>query len=315
MAQAARTATQSPPPRRMTLASVRTGARPAPRRIQLAGVEGVGKSTFAADAPSPIFIAAEDGIRHLDAAAFPEPQTFSDVMDAVGTLIDEAHSYKTLAIDTVDWIEPLIWSHLCSKHGWDTIETPGYGKGYAVALDEWRRLLSELDRLRATKGMEIILLAHVTIKTFSNPAGQDFSRYESKLNRSASALIREWTDANLFATFEEFTKKDGQKIKGYSTGRRVVYTQRTAAWDAKNRFGLPDELPLNYEEFSAACESAAPASPDALRAEAVRLLTGLAPGPEKRDHITTTIEQAGADATRLAKIVDRLRTLVAEKES
>lgn len=314
MAAPARQAASPPSPRRMTLASVRTGARPAPRRTQLAGVEGVGKSTFAADAPAPIFIAAEDGIRHLNVASFPEPQTFGDVMDAVRSLAEEDHPYKTLAIDTVDWIEPLIWSHLCAQHGWELIETPGYGKGYNVALDEWRKLLAALDKLRTAKGMEIILLAHVTIKTFSNPAGQDFSRYESKLNRSASALIREWTDANLFATFEEFTKKDGAKVKGYSTGRRVIYTQRTAAWDAKNRFGLPDELPLSYEEFDAACRSAAPAAPEALLAEAQRLLTELAPAEDKRAQITTTIEQAGTDATRLAKIVDRLRTLVAEKE-
>lgn len=315
MAAPARQATQSPPPpRRMTLAGIRTGARPAPRRTQVAGVEGVGKSTFAADAPNPIFIAAEDGIRHLNVASFPEPRTFGDVLDAVRTLIDEEHPYKTLAIDTVDWIEPLIWSDLCSRHGWESIETPGYGKGYAVALDEWRKLLAELDRLRAAKGMEIILLAHVTIKTFSNPAGQDFSRYESKLNRSASALVREWTDANLFATFEEFTKKDGMKVKGVSTGRRVLYTQRTAAWDAKNRFNLPDELPLSYEEYAAACQAAAPASADSLRAEAVRLLDELAPDAEKRATITTTIEQAGTNASTLAKIVDRLRSLVAEKE-
>lgn len=314
MAVTARPAPQAPPPRRMTLSSVRTGTRPAPRRTQVAGVEGCGKSTFAADAPNPIFIAAEDGIRHLNVASFPEPQTFGDVMEAVRTLLEEDHDFKTLVIDTVDWIEPLIWSHLCNVHGWKSIEEPGYGKGYAVALDEWRKLLSELDRLRNAKGMEIILLAHVTIKTFSNPAGQDFSRYESKLNRSASALIREWTDANLFATFEEFTKKDGAKVKGFSTGRRVLYTQRTAAWDAKNRFGLPDELPLSYEEFNAACEAAAPASADALRAEAVRLLTELAPDAEKRAQITATIERAGTDATTLAKIVDRLRTLVAEKE-
>lgn len=314
MTAAAKAPPAPPPQRRMTLASVRTGVRPAPRRSQIVGVEGCGKSTFAADAPSPIFIAAEDGIRHLNVASFPEPQTFGDVIDAIRTLIEDDHQYRTLVLDTLDWIEPLIWDHVCAANGWASVSSPGYGTGYNVALDEWRKLLSELDRLRNAKGMEIILLAHVTIKNFSNPAGQDFSRYESKLNRLASAVVREWTDANLFATFEEFTKKDGMKVKGVSTGRRVLYTQRTAAWDAKNRFNLPDELPLSYAAYAEACDANRPADPAKLYAEAVALLDQWAPPADKRAVTAEYIETNKANANALAKAVDTLRSRVAEKE-
>lgn len=315
MAAATRTPAQTTG--RMALKDVRKGKRQAPDRILLVGVEGVGKSSFAADAPDPIFIAAEDGIRHLDVSSFPEPENFAEIIESVRTLTADTHEYKTLVLDTLDWIEPLIWGDVCQRHGWENIESPGYGKGFNVALDEWRKLIAALEKLRASKGMEIILLAHAAIRNFSNPAGADFSRYECKLHRGAAALAREWTDSNLFATYEEFaTKKQGElKVKGVSTGRRVVHTQRTAAWDAKNRYSLPPELPLSYSDYAAARELGQTASPDKLRAEAIKLLDELSPPTAKRTEILTSIEKATGNATVLAKCVDRLKTLVMEKEA
>ncbi|MEZ6008797.1 MAG: ATP-binding protein [Planctomycetota bacterium] len=112
----------------MKLDAVRRGVRPAADRVLLVGTEGVGKSTFAADAPSPIFLAAEDGIRHLDVASFPEPTSFADVMDAIRTLQTEPHEFQTLVIDTIDWVEPLVFEAVCQQNGWTTIEDPGYGR-------------------------------------------------------------------------------------------------------------------------------------------------------------------------------------------
>lgn len=302
--------------KRMALTSIRTGRRRTADRILLAGTEGVGKTTWAADAPAPIFIPAEDGIGELDVASFPKPESFADVLEAIRELRRTQHNYKTVVIDTVDAVEPLVWAELCAMNKWENIEAPGYGKGYALTGDSWRRMLVELEGLQGDKNMDVILLAHTAIKPFSNPAGADYSRYEIKLHRVAAALLKEWTKVNLFAVHEEFTKKDKNemKVKGVSTGRRVVHTQRTAAWDAKNRYGLPPELPLSYADYAAAREAGQPASPDALKAEAIALLADLAPNADTKEKITKAITDAGGDATRLAKCVDRLRSLVAEKE-
>lgn len=303
-------------PRRMTLAAVRKGPQPTPERILLVGVEAVGKSSFAADAPAPIFVDAEDGLHHLDVASFPRPTTFSDVIEAVETLIVEEHDYRTIVLDTLDAIEALVWSDICRRHGWDNIESPGYGRGYNVAIDEWRKLLSALERLRSAKGMHVILAAHAAIRPFSNPIGQDYSRYECKLHRGAAALWKEWVDVALFCTFEEYAArgKTDTRAKGVSTGRRVAYTQRTAGYDAKSRYPLPAELPLSYADYAAARAAAQPARPEALRAEAQALLDELAPDEGKRTQIVTAIMAAADSGERLAKIVDRLRTLVSEKE-
>ena len=292
----------------MTLDSVRTGVRPAADRILLVGVEGIGKSTFAASAPSPVFIAAEDGVRHLDVASFPEPRTWEEVIDALRTLARERHDYRTVVIDTVDWVEPLNHAHLCERNGWASIDSPGYGKGYQAATTLFRTMLSALDHLRTARGMEVVLLAHSAIKTFANPAGDDYSRYEMKLNRGASAVIREWVDCHLFAIHEEFVT-DGEgmkKAKAVSTGRRVIHTTRTAAWDAKNRHGLPPTLPLSYEDYAAARAAGRPADPAALLAEIRALLEHV--DESERGPIAAAVAEHRDDAAWLARAADRLRT-------
>lgn len=310
-------APEAPPANRMTLDRIRKGSGRQPDRILLVGTEGIGKTTFAADAPNPIFICAEDGIPPIldHIQRFPEPQSFQDVRDAVRTLIREQHDFKTLAIDTIDWLEPLIWRELCARNSWADIEAPGYGKGYTTAAEEWRKLIADLDVLRRQKGMEVILLAHASIRTFSNPAGGDFSRYECKLNKQAIALVKEWTDVNLFAIHEEFVQvKNGKETrKGVSTGRRVIHTERTAAWDAKNRYSLPLELPLNYADYAAARDAQSPADPAELRKEADALAQQLQLNEQDLNQTRRAIDAAQAKGpAHLAQVVDRLRSKVAE---
>lgn len=293
---------------------IHAGKRTVPDRVLLYGVEGVGKSTFAADAPGVLFLAAEEGVAHLDVESI-QPTDYQDVLSILGELATGEHSYKTLAIDTLDWIEPLIWQACCQSNGWKSIEDPGYGKGYTLTVDYWRRLLQSIDTLQAKRGLSVVMLAHASIRPFKNPNGADFDRYEPKLHKHAAALIKEWCRSVLFATHEEFARKDQQgRVKGVSTGRRVVYTTRNAAWDAKNRSNLPAELPLSWADYVAARDRNAPSNPSALADEARALLTELDPDATMRATVAGAIEGAATDAAKLAKIVDRLRSLVAEKQ-
>lgn len=237
-----------------------------PDRIVLLGVEGVGKSTWAQHAPSPVFIAPEDGVRHLDVASFrnPAPETYAEVLACIASLRDEPHDYRTLVIDTLDWLEPMLQAHVCCEMRWPNIEAPGYGKGYVAAAEEWRSLLATVDALRNARDMEVILVAHVGIKMFSNPSGPDYSRYEPLLHKHAGALVKQWADAVFFATFVEYAEDIKGKMKGVSTGARIMHTERSASWDAKNRMSLPPELPLDYDEFVRARAASSVASPDIL---------------------------------------------------
>jgi hypothetical protein len=283
----------------MTLASIKRGKSTAPWRMLLYGVEGVGKTTLAAGTPAPIFLGAEDGSGHLDVARFPTPETWGDLRAAVNLLAREKHDYRTLVIDTVDWVEPLLWAAICARDGQPNVEAYGYGKGYQVALDEWRSWLADLERMR-TVGVNVMMLGHCALRPFKNPEGDDYDRYELKLNAKAGGLLKEWCDAVCFANYETYTKTEQRtkRVKGVSTGARWLYTARTAAYDAKNRFGFPDMLPLSWPDVEAAM---APSTDNTALVEEIRRKAGEL---EKVDgeRALLAIERAGGDKSKLEQL-------------
>lgn len=296
---------------RMALSAITRGAIERPMRIVLYGVEGIGKSTFGADAPAPVFLGAEDGTAHLDVARFPQPRTWQEALDALRVLATEPHEFRTLVVDTVDWLEPLCWQHVCASARKPDIEAFGYGKGYLAALEEWRRFVLGLDALRA-RGMHTILLAHALVRPFRNPEGDDYDRYSLKVNEKAAGLMREWADAVLFANFESFAKKEPTgRAKGVG-GARVLYTSHRPAADAKNRWGLPDRLAMGWTSFSdALAEARSPSRVAALRAEldaTITKLDALAPAVARR------VREACASVpdAKVAEYLNRARDLVAE---
>lgn len=299
----------------MTLASVKGGVVEAPKRTLLYGVEGIGKTTFGASAPNPIFIGAEEGFGRLDVKRFPQPENFPQIREAIRTLCVETHGYETLCIDTLDWVEPMIWAFICDRDGEKSIESYGYGKGYTAALDQWRVLLADLERLRATKRMEVVMLAHSWIKPFKNPEGDDFDRYEMKINAKAGGLLKEWSDVVLFANHETFAAKDEKtkRVRGVSTGARLCFTNRTAAYDAKNRFDLPDSFPLDWNEYATALLAGRPADPLALSEEITRKAKEL--GGDVIEKTAALLGQHIGNASMLARINDRLNARLAEKQA
>jgi len=298
---------------RMTLGALRTGRIEAPPRTLVHGVEGVGKTTFGANSPAPIFLGAEDGTGHLDVTRFPQPETWGHVREAIATLTKDQHKYLTLVIDTVDWVEPLLWQHICERDKKADIEAYGFGKGYTAAVQEWRVLVADLERLRAARQMGIILLAHSHIKSFKNPQGEDFDRYELKINQKAGGLLKEWVDTVLFANFEMYAARDGRtsRVRGVSTGARLAYTQRTAAYDAKNRSNLPESIALDYPEYAAAMKDDLPEGVDGLIAEVVRKATEL--GGDIEVKAMQSLLAAGRDISNITRLNNRLNARLSEK--
>jgi hypothetical protein len=296
----------------MTLSNVSRGRQPKPFRVLVYGVEGVGKTTFAAGAPDAVFLCAEEGTSHLDIARFPAPQSWADALEAIRVLTHDEHSFKTLVIDTLDWFEPLCWAHVCAMGGKANIEDFGYGKGYVMALEHWRQLLARLDVLARVRGMNVVLVAHAAIKRVDDPYTGAFDRYRMKLHERAGDLMREWVDAVLFARYEVFTVEKKGKMRGVSSGARVLHTRWTAAYDAKNRFDLPETLPLDWEEFEAAARAGEPADADLLRREITELLPRL---PDRAKAEKALEEWAGDNPARLAQLLDKVRSKIALLEN
>ncbi len=234
----------------MSLSNIRMKTKLKPPRIVLFGSSGVGKTSFAASMNKPIFICTEDGLGKIEVPHFPLAKSFEDVMENLQSLINNENDYKTLVIDSLDWLEPLVWDKACQDNNWKSIEQPGYGKGYVETLKYWRIYINSLNELRE-KGFTIMQIAHNQIKRFESPEIEAFDRHELKLHRKAADLILEHSDCCFFANFKlgtvQVKGKGGTMTTKAVSGDRVIYTKESTAYLAKNRYGLPEMLPFVWE--------------------------------------------------------------------
>ena len=309
----------SAPPVKM---AVLRGRQAHPLWVHLYGVEGVGKTTFAADAPGVVFVDVEKGTYEQDVARFvfddterTTPNDWPELLGALRALAEPDHEFKTVAVDTLDATEALIWSYICARDEKENIEGYGYGKGYVAALDEWRLFVAAVERIRAS-GRNVVTTAHSVIKAFKNPEGPDYDRYQMKMDGKAAGLIRERADVALFAQFETFVQKEDEskkkgRVRGVSTGSRLAYTQRTAAYDAKNRFDLPEWIPLSWADFEAGVKAHRPAPLAALVAEVERKATEI--GGKDGEQIAAYLAKSKDNAAAVAKANDRANALLAAK--
>ncbi len=264
------------PPRSL---AIRRGKITRPQKAVIYGPEGVGKSTLAGRLPDPVFLDTEGGTHHLDVVRLDSASTWEEITAVIVQLASTQHEFRTLVIDTADWLEKRLIEHLCRKANKDSIEDFGYGKGWVILAEEFARFLTSLDTLLA-RGMHVVFLAHATVRKFEAPdqAGS-YDRFELKLSKQVAPLLKEWADVVLFGNYvTKVAEKDNGKMRGVGGKERVLFSTHAAAYDAKNRHGLPDKLPFTAEAlapvFGAAAESggsvaakpaAAPSLADKLR--------------------------------------------------
>ncbi len=234
------------------ISSIKRGPDLKPPRIFLYAVEGIGKTTFAANAPAPIFIQTEDGLGSIDAARFPMVESIDNVRQAIGVLYNDPHDFQTVVLDSADWLEQIIAREIEAKH--DAKEL-AYGKGALKQAEVWQELLAGFNALRNDRGMSVILIGHSQIKRFDSPETEPYDRYSPKLQERSNALLREWADAVLFANYRVVVKSTEVGFKkevsrGITTGERLLYTTEKPAYMAKNRYAFPDQLPLSWEAVS-----------------------------------------------------------------
>jgi hypothetical protein len=294
------------------LSGIVRGKQSVPFKVVIYSAEGLGKSTLAAGSPSPVFIDVEGGTSHLDVARFPAPTGLSDVLACLDTLATDKHEFKTVVVDTLDALEPMVWAHVIAsdnpKYAAKTIEEVGggYGKGFLAALDVWRIFYAKLERLRSA-GMNVVLLAHSVVKPFKSPDPtiDSFDRYELKLNGKAAALAKEYPDALLFGQFEIANVEKEGRTKGIATGKRILHTTHSAAWDAKNRFGLPPTIPLSWEALDRAASSSIATTTETVTQEITELLKSKSAKTVKSS--LGGMERAGSDLAKLTTLRDWIK--------
>jgi hypothetical protein len=228
------------------------GKQELPPRICIYGNHGIGKSTIASQFPEPIFINTENGLDSLDVTSFPKAGEINDVVENIKTLLKEEHSFKTLVVDSVDWlVEPLISKDIESSYDAKDL---GYGKNQIYVAESFREILQGLDSLRRKRMMNIVLLAHSNVIRYENPLTEPYDRFSPKLPNRCNALLQEWCDVIAYAGFKIIIKKadvgfNNTVSRGVTTGERLLHVVENPAYIAKNRYSCPDSFEMKYEEI------------------------------------------------------------------
>ena len=291
-----------PPTRQNALSHVRKGRISAPLRVPCYGAEGVGKSTFAAGAPRPLWLGAEGGTGHLDVDRLPEPKCWADVLSSLSDVRREEHQYRTLVVDPLGWLEPLCWAEVTKGVGTIEQAAGGYGKGYVAAHMLWRQALQELDAIWTERSMAIVLLAHATIEQHPNPSGATWPMWQPALHKLPRGSFAQWVDHVLFAQVETVALKgEDKRTLGQATGVRVLHAAPSGGWLAKSR-GLPDVMPLAWSSLVEAEDRAT-----AMRAELAELLADM-----PADYAAKARAAATQPGVSLEELVNKVR---AKKEA
>ena len=229
------------------------GKQELPPRICIYGGHGIGKSTLASMFPNPIFISTEGGLASLDVTSFPRAETIDDIESNIRTLIKEDHDFKTVVVDSIDWlVEPLITADVESKNEPKDL---AYGKGQLMVAEAMREILGGLDILRMKRDMNVVLIAHAAVVKYEDPRSEAYDRYQPKIPKLCNALLQEWVDVLAFAGFRVLIKKDdagfGNKTaRGITTGERLLHLIENPAYVAKNRYACPDTVAMTYEQLT-----------------------------------------------------------------
>lgn len=250
-----------------------------PHLVCIYGVNGAGKSSLAAEAPSTVFIDVENGTGKLNVKRYPVPTSYNEFGEMLLELSEDP-KVKTIAIDTADHLENLISRALCESHNAETLGDIPYGKGTMLLKEEWNKFFKVIDKIREKKN--VIILAHSEIKQFDDPNQiAAYSRHQLKLSKVGIEVIKDKVDALLFFNYKTVIKidKNTKKAKAFGGSDRAIYTEYRATHEAKNRYGLPYEIEMPqggmWAAFEAAVAAANPDSSEVLESQITGLLTAL----------------------------------------
>lgn len=273
------------------------------------GVQGVGKSTFMAHSPDPVFLDFEESTNDLDTRVElldPAPKTWTQTLSALEQLATEPHDFKSVCIDSADWLEQLCIDFVVHKYKAKSFSDPvvfGYGKGDSILFEEWRALIIVLSK--CAQRMNVLISAHSVVRAYNDPMGASFDRYSMKLRQSKQADLagytQEWAQCVLFAHYDTIVGKIDERNVGLRGTTRVMHCNRTDAFDAKNRYGLPDKMPLDWQSFYDAVKSGIPEQPEAIVARILEF--GTLP-----DSVKASLDRNAKDSRKLSQLENWLKS-------
>lgn len=284
-------------------------------RLVAYGSEGIGKSTFASKFPEPLFIDVEGGTKQLDVSRFPTPETWRDLLEEIDAIIEEPETCRTLVIDTADRAEALLTAAILKDDNKKSIEDFGYGKGWTILAERFQKdFLNRLDRVIA-KGVNVVLLAHAQMRKLESPDEPPYDRWELKVSKKVAPIVKEWADILLFMNYSVKVVEENGRNKAKGTAKRMMHANHRPTYDAKNRYGLPDDMPLDFEPLRAVYEGNVPIRKEQTSLNVDTPTVGLETAMEDiRDVLLRRLSQAGITEERFTAWL-RASTRIGEEET
>lgn len=250
------------------------------RKVVVYGPEGIGKSTFAAQFPNPLFTDTEGSTKDLNVRRLDRPLSMQMVLEQIAFVKANPSVCQTYVIDTADWLEKLCMQSVCARLQIKGIEDIGYGKGYVYVNEDFGRILNQLEELVGL-GVNVVITAHAAMRKFEQPDEMGaYDRWELKLDKRNAPMLKEWADEVLFVNYKTTVEKTKDNKYKASGGKRVMYTQHHTCWDAKNRLGLPEETAFSYDVLAPFIPSGASAPAQPVPTEIDRLTDAEPAQPE-----------------------------------
>ena len=308
-----------------------------PDRILVYGPPGIGKTTFASNAPAPVFLDIEGGSKlrkvsrvKLEINPRDPASNWDAIMGAVEFVAREKHPFKTFVIDTLDRAEFYAQEWVKKNVGVINKDTKkreavksldevngGFGKGYDAVVEQMRRLVELLDEINIARNMRVILLAHDQLIQVETPNMPDYPKWTMKVHKKVAKMFLEGMDMVLhaFAPPKLTKRSDDKREKRYfvvQSDGRVLYTGLRQDRDSKCRANLPDVIPLSWDSFVE--ELAKSESPDLMYDSLAARIEALA---DKRvaEKAMASLQATGKTFGKMVELKSRLDAFEARSTS
>lgn len=322
---------QTSPPSKPAF-SVSRGKKAEAIRLFVYTVPGLGKTTLLAESDKALIADVENGSHHVDVARIEHGyiNTWEKVIAFADALLQttDFDEYKTIGFDTLNALERMLHAYLIRRDAPESregnsivkgsIEAYGFKKGFTIAAEEFRKLLARLERLRVTKGKNIVFTSHSMTVKVPNPLGQDYEKYVPSVNDKLWAELFGWCDVVGFGQHQVVTiqtsKRAKAKVDAKRSGARTLHVQPSASWEAKTRYMMPPEMSFSAETFWTNLQRGMINTADKLRKEIEEILANIKETTLMTDRtgqvvpvtqaVRNAMAQVGDDTGKLARIRD-----------
>lgn len=226
----------------------------------LHGEHKTGKTTLASTFPRPLIVDIEGGSDDLDVARTERIKSYEEFENTISWLITNENDYSTIVIDSVDWLEALVWQFIAGTYGETSIEGTttgsqlGFGKGYKYSAGKFEHIITGFRRLNEA-GKAVLLICHSKNVKHSPPDGASYDRIEPDLHDRVQSILCEFVDEIFYIATKTFTRTEDLGFKkeralAVASNERIIVTGGNPAVVAGNRLSMPTEIPATFAEYA-----------------------------------------------------------------